>query len=158
MTDTKTRFKFRDTLYNGKKLPKIKKQVLESCILISYTNTNKEHTNRDKTIPNHSNFLQWKHQIGDTTVYYKSCFENDIKFINDLTNNDGIIYTYDELKATYNVTINFLQYSGLVRSIVAKKKTLNLAYIRHKEVNPIIAFSIQVYLKVKKKHKIWTIY
>ena len=70
-------------------------------------------------------------------MYYKSCFENGIKFINDLTNNDGSIYTYDELKATYNVTINFLQYSGLIRSILAWK-------------NPIIPFSVQIYLKSKK--------
>ena len=71
-------------------------------------------------------------------MYYKSCFENGIKFINDLTNNDGSIYTYDELKATYNVTINFLQYSGLIRSILAWK-------------NPIIPFSVQIYLKSKKR-------
>ena len=83
-------------------------------------------------------------------MYYKSCFENGIKFINDLTNNDGSIYTYDELKATYNITINFLYNSGLVRSILAWKKTLNLANIRHKEVTPIIPFSIQIYLKSKK--------
>ena len=89
-------------------------------------------------------------KIGDKTVYYKSCFENGIKFINYLTNNDGSIYTYDELKATYNVTINFLQYSGLIRSILAWKKTLNLANIRHKEISPIIPFSIQIYLKNKK--------
>ena len=49
------------------------------------------------------------------------------------------------------VTINYLQYSGLVRSILAWKKTLNLANIRHKEVNPIIPFSIQIYIKSKKK-------
>ena len=80
-------------------------------------------------------------------MYYKSCFENGIKIINDLTKNDGSIYTYDELKATYIVTINFPQYSGLIRSILAWKKTLNLANIWHKEVNPIIPFSIQIYLK-----------
>ena len=73
-------------------------------------------------------------------MYYKSCFENGIKFINDLTHNDDSIYTYDELKVTYNVTINFLQYSGLIRSILAWKKTLNIANIRCKEVNPIIPF------------------
>ena len=60
MTDTKKRFQFRDTLYNGKNT--ILKFFLERCILISYTNCNKEHTNRDTTIPNHSNFLQRKHQ------------------------------------------------------------------------------------------------
>ena len=30
-------------------------------------------------------------KIGDKTVYYKSCFENAIKFINDPTNKDGSI-------------------------------------------------------------------
>ena len=83
-------------------------------------------------------------------MYYKSCFENGIKFINDLTNNDGSIYTFEELKATYNLTIDFLQYSGLIRSILAWEKTLNLANIRHKEINPIIPFSIQIYLRNKK--------
>ena len=51
-------------------------------------------------------------------MYYKSCFENGIKFIHELTNDDSSRYTYDELKALFYVTINFLQYSGLVRSIL----------------------------------------
>ena len=46
-------------------------------------------------------------------------------------------------------TIN-LQYSGHVRSILVWKKTLNLANIRHIEVNSIIPFSIQIYLKSEK--------
>ena len=58
MTDTKKRLQFTDTLYNGKKYYLNEKQVLERCILFSYTNSNKEHTNKDTTIPNHSNFLQ----------------------------------------------------------------------------------------------------
>ena len=79
-------------------------------------------------------------------MYYKSCLENGLKFINDLTNNDGSIYAYDELKATKKVNIiNFLQYSGLIRSILAWKKTLNIANIRHKEVSPIIPVLIQTY-------------
>ena len=131
-------------------LPKIKnkfwRDVFSSHIQIVTKNTPTE-IQQFQTIPIFSNE---NIKIGDKIVYYKSCFENVIKFINDLTNIDGSIYTYDELKATYNVTINFLQYSGLVRSILAWKKTLNLANIRHKEVNPIIPFLIQIYLKSKK--------
>ena len=83
-------------------------------------------------------------------MYYMSCSCKGIAFINDLTNNDDSSYTYGELKATYyNVTINFLQYSGLVKSIIAWKKILNLANIRHKEVNPILPFPFQIYLKSK---------
>ena len=58
VTDTKKRFQFWDKLFNGKNTSQNKKQVLERCILISYTNSNKEQTNRDTTIPNHSNLLQ----------------------------------------------------------------------------------------------------
>ena len=107
------------------------------------TNNKPTKIQQSQTIPifSHENI-----KIGDKTVFYKSGFENGTTFINDLTNNDRSIYTYDELKATYNVKINFLQCSGLVRSILAWKKTLNLTNIRHKEVNPIILFSIQIYL------------
>ena len=73
---------------------------MEGRILISYTNSNKNtptEIQQFQTIPIFSNE---NIKIGDKTVYYKSCFENGIKFIKDLTNNDGSFYTYDELKAT----------------------------------------------------------
>ena len=150
MTDTKNFFNLGTNLLTEKILPKIKnkfwRDVFSSHIQIVRKNTPTK-IQQFQTIPIFSNE---NIKIGDKTVYYKSCFENGIKFINDLTNNDGSFYTYDELKATYNVTINFLQYSGLIRSILAWKKTLNLANIRHKEVNPIIPFPVQIYLKSKK--------
>ena len=103
----------------------------------------KEHPNRDTASPNQSIFSNENIKIGDKTVYYKSCSGKGITFINDLTNNDDRSYTYGELKATYyNFSINFLQYSGLVKSIIAWKKILNLANIRHIEVNPIFTISI----------------
>ena len=103
-------------------LPKIKnniwRDVFSSHIQIVAKNTPIE-IQQFQTIPIFSNE---NIKIWDKTVYYKSCFENGIKFINDLTNNDGSIYTYDELQATYNVTISFLQYSGLVRSFLPGRK------------------------------------
>ena len=58
-------------------------------------------------------------------MHYKSCFEKGIKFINDLTNNDGSFYTYDELKLTYNVTINFLQYSSNKFDFLSVQEIMN---------------------------------
>ena len=89
-------------------------------------------------------------KIGNKTIYNKSCIENGIKYINDITKEDGNIYTYDELKTTYNVNINFLQYSGLTRSVLDWKKKLKLEDIRNKLANPILPFPVQVYLKSKK--------
>ena len=150
MTESKNFFNLGTNFLMEKILPKIKnkfwRDVFSSHIQIVTKNTPTE-IQQFQTIPIFSNE---NIKIGDKTVYYKSCFENGIKFINDLTNNDGSIYTYDELKTTYNVTINFLQYSCLIRSILAWKKTLNLANIRYKEVNPIIPFSVQIYLNSKK--------
>ena len=58
MTDTKNFFNLGTNFLTEKNTTQNKKQVLERCILISYTNSKKEHTNKDTTIPNHSNFLQ----------------------------------------------------------------------------------------------------
>ena len=89
-------------------------------------------------------------KIGNKTIYNKFCIENGIKYINDITKEDGNIYTYDELKTTYNVNINFLQYSSLIRSVLDWKKKLKLEDIRNKLANPILQFPVQVYLKSKK--------
>ena len=61
-------------------------------------------------------------KIGNENIYNKSYIENGIKYISDITKDDGNIYTYDELKTTYSVNINFLQYSGLIRSVLDWKK------------------------------------
>ena len=71
-------------------------------------------------------------------MYNTSCIENGIKFINDITKENGSIYTYDELKATYNVNINFLQYSGMVKSVLDCKKKINLVGTKTKMTNPIL--------------------
>ena len=56
----------------------------------------------------------------------------------------GNIYTYDELKATYNVNINFLQYSGMVKSVLDWKKKLNLVSTKNKMTNPILPLLLQI--------------
>ena len=55
-------------------------------------------------------------------MHYESCFEKGIKFINDL---DGSFYTYDELKLTFNVTINFLQYSSNKFDLLSVHEIMN---------------------------------
>ena len=58
-------------------------------------------------------------RIGNKTIYNKSCIENGIKYIKDITKEDGNIYIYDELKTKYNVNINFYNiqvWSGLSRT------------------------------------------
>ena len=61
---------------------------------------------------------------------------------------DGNLLTSDELKQAYNnININFLQYSGLVRSVQDWKKTLNLNDAKYKVETPILPFAFKIYLK-----------
>ena len=93
-------------------------------------------------------FLNKNIKIGNKPVYNKSCIKNGICFINDITKADGNLLTYDELKQAYNnININFLQYSGLVKSVQDWKKTLNLNNTKYKVETPILPFAFKIYLK-----------
>ena len=89
-------------------------------------------------------------KIGNKIIFNKSCFKNGIKFINDITKENVSMYTYDELKATYNVKINFLQYTGLVKSIIEWRKKIKLEAITNSATNPILPLTIQIYFKKYK--------
>ena len=89
-------------------------------------------------------------KIGNKIIFNESCFESGIKFINDITKENGSMYTYDELKITYNVNINFLQYTGLVKSIIEWRKKIKLEDITNSATNPILPLTIQIYLKNTK--------
>ena len=95
-------------------------------------------------------FLNENIKIGNKPVYNKSCIDNGIQYINDIIKQDGNFFTYEELKRTYNVNINFLQYSGLVRSVTDWKKKLNLENMKNKAESPILPFAFKIYLKSKK--------
>ena len=47
------------------------------------------------------------------------------------------------------ININFLKYSGLVRSVQDWKKTLNLNNTKYKVETPILPFAFKIYLKSK---------
>ena len=132
-----------------KVLPKIKNKfwtdVFLSHMQVSTRNTPTE-IQQFQTNPI---FFNENIKIGNKTRYNKSCIENGIRYINDITKEDGNIYTYDELKTTYNVNI-FLQYSGLIRSVLDWKKKIKLEDIRNNLANLILPFPVQVYLKSKK--------
>ena len=114
-----------DTSYITEKvLPEIKNKfwmdVFLSHMQVSTRNTPAE----IQQFQTHPIFFNETIKIGNETIYNKSCIENGIKYIHGITKEDGNIYTYDELKTTYNVNINFLQYSGLIRSVLDWKKKL----------------------------------
>ena len=56
-------------------------------------------------------------KIDDTPVFFMNLYEKGVKFISDLFDYDGKIYTYDNLCNKYGVTLPIISYYGLRRSI-----------------------------------------
>ena len=86
-------------------LPKIKDKfwmdVFLSHMQVSTRNTQTE----IQQFPTNPTFFNDNIKIGNKTIIYiKSCIENGIKYINDITKEDGNIYTYDELKTIWTAS------------------------------------------------------
>ena len=107
-----------------KVLPKIKNKFWKDVFLSHMQVSTKNTPTEIQQFQTNPIFFNENTKIGNETIYNKSCIENGIKYINDITKEDGSIYTYGELKTTYNVNINFLQYSGLIWSVLDWKKKL----------------------------------
>lgn len=143
-------FNFGVSYVTEKVLPKIKNKFWKDVFMSHIQVSSKNNPTEIQQFQTNPIFFNDNIKIGNKSIYNKSCIENGIKYINDITKEDGNIYTYFELKRIYNVNINFLQYSGLVRSILDWKKTLNLENIKNKVANPVLPFPVQVYLKSQK--------
>lgn len=143
-------FNFGVSYITEKVFPKIKNKFWKDVFMSHIQVSSKNNPTEIQQFQTNPIFFNDNIKIGNKTIYNKSCIENGIKYINDITKEDGNIYTYLELKRTYDVNINFLQYSGLVRSIQDWKKTLNLENIKTKVANPVLPFPVQVYLKSHK--------
>jgi len=66
--------------------------------------------------------------IDKKPVYYKKLVNSNILYINDLINNEGKFYSYQNFQAkianTNNVVINFLEYYGILSAIPASWKAV----------------------------------
>ena len=56
-------------------------------------------------------------KIDNIPVFFMNLYEKGVKFISDLFDYDGKIYTYDNLCNKYGVTLPIISYYGLRRSI-----------------------------------------
>ena len=57
-------------------------------------------------------------QVGRKPIYYKKMFEAGIEYVNDLIDQNGNFYEYDQfIRETGLITINYLQYYGIISPI-----------------------------------------
>ena len=106
-----------------KVLPNIKNKFWTDVFLFHMQDSTRNTPTEIQQFQTNPVFFNENIKIGNETIYNKSCIENGIKDVNDITKEDGNIYTYDELKTTYNVNINLLQYSGLIGLSLTGRKS-----------------------------------
>ena len=53
----------------------------------------------------------------DVSFYFPKCFDNGIKFINDITKEDGKLMTFQEASVCLNSKLNYLQYLSMCNAI-----------------------------------------
>ena len=120
------------------------KDVLQSII-----NINKKTLVTEEYVLTSPIYYNKNIQIGGTHIYYKSWFDNGIKYVNDLINEHGEFYEQTEFMQKTGIQTNFLQYNGLIKSIKMYLKNINIQ-ITHKQPCPFTPSHIYPMLLQKK--------
>ena len=95
--------------------------------------------------------------IGDKHVHIKNWCSKGIVWINDIVKNNGNIYTEKELKDTFNIKTNFLEYQSVIRPIKQYIKSKHLI-LNQKLQSPFIPNNIEPIIKSKKgTHDLYSI-
>ena len=89
--------------------------------------------------------------IGGKTFFNNQLFVNNIRYINDIIEEDGSFYTYDTFCNTYqDVKLNFLEYAGIIHAVKTWKKKCGENNKFVKLSNPLIKSDIYNVLKCTK--------
>ena len=89
--------------------------------------------------------------VGGRPVFDKQLFDNNIRYINDIIEEDGTFFNYETFCNTYtSVKINFLEYASIIHAIKTFIKKSTAIIDLRKLVNPFIRSNIYNVLKCKK--------
>jgi hypothetical protein len=80
-------------------------------------------------------------KIDNQPLFISNWFNKGVIFINDLLNNNGDVYSFDEFNAIYDIKTNFVTYNGLRRAITKYIKSLGQC-INQKLCSPLLPFNI----------------
>ena len=73
-----------------------------------------------------SDLVLWNNQditIEGKSLFWKSSTENEIYYIQDILNENGNFFTYEEFNRKYNIKINFLNYFQILEEIPTNLKS-----------------------------------
>ena len=119
------------------------KDVLKAVIDINYKmEKDEEHILKSPIFYNKNITIGKKH------VFHKTLHNKGIRFVNDLVNENGKFYSYQEIRIHTGSHLNFLEYQGIIDSVKSYLIRLNMRITRKLE-NPFIPSHIQIFLQQK---------
>ena len=102
-------------------------------------------TNREEVLSS-SIWYNANIKVGKKSVLYKTWERHGIKYVNDLLDSNGVFLSLSSIQNNYKIKINFLQYYGIKRAIMAKFSHL-LKSSNNILKNPFQGFNISIILK-----------
>ena len=95
---------------------------------------------------------------GHGRLFLNNMSDNGIRVIYDIIGDDGEFYTFEELKAIFNIRGTFLDYQHIINSIPQTWKTLinnNRVFLIENRYNTICNIYVRQLIKVKKGSRVF---
>ena len=67
-------------------------------------------------------------KIGNKSVYIKSCYQNGVRYVNDIIHKNGEFFSQNEFENMYNIKTNFVQFLGLKQAIKVFAKNYKILH------------------------------
>ena len=97
-------------------------------------------------------------RIGNGQLFLRNWWDMGIRVINDLISEEGIFYSFEQLKAKYNIRGTFLDYQHVLNNISQVWKdqiNMNRVFIVETKQNVVCNIYIQYLIKSKKGSRIF---
>ena len=90
-------------------------------------------------------------KVANKPIFYKDWFENGIRFINDIVNEDGTFFSHQKIEEMYQINVNFMRYNSIISAIHQASKSF--VGKNHKLELPLIPSAIKRLVKSSKGSK-----
>ena len=97
-------------------------------------------------------------RIGNGQLFLRNWWDMGIRVINDLISEEGIFYSFEQLKANYNIRATFLDYQHVLNNISQVWKdqiNMNRVFIVETKQNVVCNIYLQYLIKSKKGSRIF---
>ena len=84
--------------------------------------------------------------INGKPIFYKNWYEKGLRFVNDLIKVDGKFYKQEETNDIFGISLNFLQYLGIINSVKGFLARTNIK-LHKKTESPFILSHIHTFIK-----------